>query len=187
MPKEAAAQGNGAMAKYFLYVKVFSRGKGSRVTRAAAYRAGERIHDDRTSESYNYSDRRDIPHKEIVLPSLLAGRTDMSWARTRSTLWNAVEHAGQRRNARLAREVLRSAAVSVTFRNRSDSIPAKPTIQLAGPLGCTVSIRIGSLKSAPVTICPGLRRARRVIALDLASRATPPPRHLKSPPRTIHR
>ena len=32
------------MAKYFLHVKLFSRGKGSRrVTRAAAYRAGERI------------------------------------------------------------------------------------------------------------------------------------------------
>src|SRR6266853_4275494 len=42
------------MAKYFLYVKVFSRGEGSRVTRAAAYRAGERIRDERTSEVYNY-------------------------------------------------------------------------------------------------------------------------------------
>ena len=94
------------MAKYFLHVKVFSRGKGSRVTRAAAYRAGERIHDDRTSESYDYSDRQDIPHKEIVLPSQLAGRTDVNWARERSALWNAVEQAGQRRNARLAREVL---------------------------------------------------------------------------------
>src|SRR5438270_824231 len=95
-----------AMAKYFLHVKVFSRGKGSRVTRAAAYRAGERIHDDRTSESYDYSDRQDIPHKEILLPSQLAGRTDVNWARERSALWNAVEQAGQRRNARLAREVL---------------------------------------------------------------------------------
>ena len=43
------------MAKYFLYVKVFSRGKGSRVTRVAAYRAGERIRDELTSEVYNYS------------------------------------------------------------------------------------------------------------------------------------
>jgi len=94
------------MAKYFLHVKVFSRGKGSRVTRAAAYRAGERIHDDRTSESYDYSDRQDIPHKEILLPSQFAGRTDVNWARERSALWNAVEQAGQRRNARLAREVL---------------------------------------------------------------------------------
>jgi len=57
------------MAKYFLHVKVFSRGKGSRVTRAAAYRAGERIRDERTSEVYNYSGREDVLHKEIVLAS----------------------------------------------------------------------------------------------------------------------
>src|SRR5438309_2810923 len=94
------------MAKYFLHIKVFSRGKGSRVTRAAAYRAGERIRDERTSEVYNYSDRHDVLHKEIVLASQLAGRTDTNWARDRAALWNAAEHAGQRRNARLAREVL---------------------------------------------------------------------------------
>src|SRR5437763_1828308 len=93
------------MAKYFLHVKVFSRGKGSRVTRAAAYRAGERIRDERTSEVYNYSDRQDVLHKEIVLASQLAGRTDTNWARDRAALWNAAEHA-DRRNARLAREVL---------------------------------------------------------------------------------
>jgi hypothetical protein len=94
------------MAKYFLHVKVFSRGKGSRVTRAAAYRAGERIRDERTSEVYNYSGREDVLHKEIVLASELAGRTDTNWARERAALWNAAEHAGTRRNARLAREVL---------------------------------------------------------------------------------
>src|SRR6266853_3685113 len=71
------------MAKYFLHVKVFSRGKGSRVTRAAAYRAGERIRDERTSEVYNYTGREDVLHKEIVLASELAGRTDTSWARER--------------------------------------------------------------------------------------------------------
>ena len=64
------------MAKYFLYVKVFSRGKGSRVTRAAAYRAGERIRDELTSEVYNYSGREDVLHKEIVLaPSSPGGLT----------------------------------------------------------------------------------------------------------------
>jgi len=77
------------MAKYFLHVKVFSRGKGSRVTRAAAYRAGERIRDERTSEVYNYCSREDVLHKEIVLASELAGRTDTSWARERAALWNA--------------------------------------------------------------------------------------------------
>ena len=93
------------MAKYFLLVKIFSRGRGSRITRAAAYRAGERIHDDRTSESDNYSKRKDIVHSEIILPSGLADHPDMEWARDRAKLWNAVEKAGTRRNSRLGREV----------------------------------------------------------------------------------
>ena len=42
-------------------------------TGAAAYRAGERLRDERTGELYNYSRRQDVLHKEIVLPSLVAG------------------------------------------------------------------------------------------------------------------
>jgi hypothetical protein len=94
------------MAKYFLLVKIFSRAKGSRVTRAAAYRAGEKIRDERTSESYNYSKRKDIVHSEIILPSGVADNPDIAWARDREKLWNAVEKAGTRRNSRLGREVL---------------------------------------------------------------------------------
>jgi hypothetical protein len=33
------------MANYFLHVKTFARGQGSKVTKAAAYRTGERIRD----------------------------------------------------------------------------------------------------------------------------------------------
>jgi MobA/MobL family len=94
------------VVKYFLLVKVFSRAKGSRVTRAAAYRAGERIRDERTSESYNYSDRKDIVHSEIILPDGVARSSDIEWARNRAKLWNAAEHVGTRRNSRLGREVL---------------------------------------------------------------------------------
>ena len=94
------------MAVYFLRARHISRGKGGRVTRAAAYRAGERIVDERTSEVHNFSDRRDIPYKKVVLPADLTGRPDMAWTQDRSTLWNAAEHAGLRRNSRLAREWL---------------------------------------------------------------------------------
>jgi hypothetical protein len=94
------------MAKYFLHVRIFSRWRGTRVTRAAAYRAGERIRDERTSEVYDHSDRHDVVHKEIVLPQAFAGRTDTNWARDRWKLWNEAERAGRRRNSRLAREVL---------------------------------------------------------------------------------
>jgi hypothetical protein len=61
------------MATYFL------RAKGARATRVAAYRAGERICDQRTSEVYDYTDRRDVAYKEVVLPADPAGRTDMAW------------------------------------------------------------------------------------------------------------
>jgi hypothetical protein len=94
------------MAVYFLRARHISRGKGGRVTHAAAYRAGERIRDERTSETHDFSDRRDIPFKEVILPADLAGRPDMAWTQDRSTLWNAAEHAGLRRNSRLAREWL---------------------------------------------------------------------------------
>jgi hypothetical protein len=94
------------MAVYFLRSKHLSRGKGARVTRAAAYRAGELIRDQRTGETYNYSARNDVVHKEIVLPEELAGRDDMAWTQDRATLWNAAEHAGLRCNSKLAREWL---------------------------------------------------------------------------------
>lgn len=94
------------MASYFLRAKHVSRGKGARVTRAAAYRSGERIRDERTGEVYDYSDRDDVVCKEVVLPAELAGREDMAWAQDRAVLWNAAEHAGARRNSRLAREFL---------------------------------------------------------------------------------
>ncbi|MEA3150167.1 MAG: hypothetical protein QOD56_1106, partial [Gammaproteobacteria bacterium] len=67
------------MATYFLYLKTFSRGNGSRATRAAAYRAGERIRDERTSAVYNFTGRTDVGHTEIVLPTEYADRVDMEW------------------------------------------------------------------------------------------------------------
>lgn len=107
------------MALYFLRVKIFSRANGSRATQAAAHRAGELIRDERTSDRFNYSKRDDVVEKEIVLPSQLAGRTDMNWARNRSALWNAAQHAGRQRNSRVAREVLVILPPELTTAQRS--------------------------------------------------------------------
>ena len=94
------------MAQYFLLVKTFGRGQGSSVTKAAAYRAGERIKDERLGAVHDYSDRSDVAHSEILLPSEHEGNPDMEWALDRAVLWNAVEGAARHRNSRLAREVL---------------------------------------------------------------------------------
>ena len=107
MPGATAHGGTEAhMATYFLRSTHICRSRGARVTRAAAYRAGEKIRDQRSGETYNHSDRDDVAYKEVVLAEDLAGRPDMAWTQNRSTLWNAAEHAGRRCNSRLARELL---------------------------------------------------------------------------------
>jgi ATP-dependent exoDNAse (exonuclease V) alpha subunit len=93
------------LALYFLNLKTFGRTDGSSAPSAAAYRAGERIRDERTGKIYDHASRQDVLHKEIVLPSDLAGG-DLSWARDRANLWNAAERAETRKNARVAREYL---------------------------------------------------------------------------------
>jgi len=93
------------MAVYFLNLKTFGRSGGSSAVSAAAYRAGERIHDERSGRTYDHTDRRDVLHKEIMLPGSIES-ADMDWARDRSQLWNAAERAETRSNARVAREYL---------------------------------------------------------------------------------
>jgi hypothetical protein len=93
------------MAVYFLNLKTFGRSGGSSAVSAAAYRAGERILDERSGRTYDHTDRQDVLYKEIVLPGHLA-ESDMSWAKERAQLWNAAESAESRKNARVAREYL---------------------------------------------------------------------------------
>jgi len=93
------------MAIFRLQINSVGRGTGRTATAAAAYRAGERIRDERTGALYNHSRRRDVLHKEIFLPSGLDGAgAGMEWARDRSKLWNAVEKAERQSNSRVARE-----------------------------------------------------------------------------------
>jgi hypothetical protein len=96
------------VAIYYLGMKTFGRARGkggSRATSGAAYRAGERIRDERSGAVYDHRRRQDVMHKEIVLPARLAAAGPaLDWARSRSTLWNAAEIAERSANARVARE-----------------------------------------------------------------------------------
>lgn len=86
-----------------MHISSLSRAAGRRATAAAAYRAGERIRDERSGELHNHSRRRDVLHAEIFLPQSYASAA-MPWARNRERLWNAAEHAEKRHQARVARE-----------------------------------------------------------------------------------
>jgi ATP-dependent exoDNAse (exonuclease V) alpha subunit len=93
------------MAIYFLNLKTLGRATGSSSVSAAAYRAGERIKDERTRRTYDHSGRQDVLHKEIMLPNHFAAE-NMSWAKDRSNLWNMAERLEARGDARTAREYL---------------------------------------------------------------------------------
>ena len=128
------------MAIYHLNVKSFGGSATGRATSAAAYRSGERIHDERTGKVFDHSHRTDVMHKEIVLPSKLAA-ADMSWARDRTTLWNAVELVESRKNAGLAREYVVALPHELTHEQRLGLVK-KFTQNLADRHGFAVDFAI---------------------------------------------
>lgn len=109
------------MAVYFLALKTFGRANGSSAVSAIAYRAGERIRDEHNGKTYDHSSRQDVLHKEIVLPSEFTDQ-EMSWARERSSLWNAVEQAESRKNSRVAREYLVNLPEELSAEQRIDLV-----------------------------------------------------------------
>jgi hypothetical protein len=92
------------VAIFHLQITPVARGAtGRTATDAAAYRAGERIVNTRNGAVSDHSHRRDVVHREIVLPNRFSA-VEVGWARDRQALWNAVERSETRRNARVARE-----------------------------------------------------------------------------------
>lgn len=81
-------------------MKPISRGMGRSAVAAAAYRAGERLTNERDGVTHDFTRRGGVEHSEIVLPRGL----DAEWAKDRATLWNAAEAAETRKDARVARE-----------------------------------------------------------------------------------
>jgi hypothetical protein len=102
-----------------MQISAVSRSAGRRATAAAAYRAGERLRDERSGELLNFSRRRDVLHTEIFLPAQLSAATPaLDWARNRERLWNTAEHAEKRHNAKTAREYQVSLPVELPAERR---------------------------------------------------------------------
>ena len=88
------------MAIFHFSVQVISRAAGRSAVSAAAYRAGERLHDERLDRPQDFRARSGVEHSEILLPE---GAPE-HW-RDRERLWNDVEAFEKRKDAQLAREV----------------------------------------------------------------------------------
>ena len=88
------------MAIFHFSVQVIGRTSGRSAVGAAAYRAGERLHDERLDRDHDFRARSGVEHSEILLPENAPERFS-----DREALWNAVEAVELRKDAQLAREV----------------------------------------------------------------------------------
>lgn len=90
------------MALFSWSMQVIKRSTGRSVIAAAAYRAGERLTDERQNIVHDYRRKSGVEHKAILLPE-----DAPIWVRDidRETLWNRVEAGEKRKDAQTAREL----------------------------------------------------------------------------------
>ncbi|MGK7878593.1 MAG: MobQ family relaxase [Crocosphaera sp.] len=108
---------NQKMAIYHLNAKIISRSNGQSATEAAAYRAAEKIYDERTGETFNYTRKKGVYTTEILTP-----HNAPDWMLDRSSLWNAAELFEKRSNSRTAREFDIALPTELTHPQKQDLV-----------------------------------------------------------------
>lgn len=94
------------MSMYHLSLKTISRGDGKNALASAAYRSGEKLTDELTDTTFDYTRKQNIDGNFILAPE---GASE--WTKNRSELWNAVEksetnkNGSLKKNARLSYEI----------------------------------------------------------------------------------
>lgn len=88
------------LAIYHCSMKPIARSGGRSAVAAIAYRTATKMLNERDGMVHDFTRKHGVEHSEIVLPD----GVDAAWALDRSVLWNAVERAEHRKDARVARE-----------------------------------------------------------------------------------
>ncbi|HAT8326960.1 TPA: Ti-type conjugative transfer relaxase TraA [Legionella pneumophila] len=89
------------MAIAFARVSIHSRAKGHSALAASSYRAGIKLFDSRTGQTYDYSNRHDVVFSELILPP----DADSQFL-DREYLWNTVEAAEHRKDAQVCKDIV---------------------------------------------------------------------------------
>ena len=117
------------MAIFHMPVTTISRSSGRSGTASAAYRAGDKIRDERTGGIFDYTKKGGVASSSIFLPD---GAPE--WGGDRSALWNAAEQAEKRKNSQVAREfvIALPAEISPSERQRLAYDFAKELVERHG-------------------------------------------------------
>ncbi|WP_349346914.1 MobQ family relaxase [Priestia megaterium] len=104
------------MAIYHLSMQIISRSKGQSAVAAAAYRSGEKLHDERTGEQKFYA-RNVEPETMILTPT-----NAPEWMKDRNRLWNEVEKVEKRKDSQLARELNIALPIELNYDQQKELI-----------------------------------------------------------------
>ena len=88
------------MAIFHSSSQVIGRSSGKSSVGASAYRAGEKIYNERDGLEHDYTKKDGVVFKEILAPE-----NAPDWATDRAKLWNEVERVEKRKDSQLAREI----------------------------------------------------------------------------------
>lgn len=116
--------------------KIIQRSKGRSSVAAAAYRSGEKLYDQRTGLTHDYTKKNGVEFSRIYLPDNASENL-----RKREALWNAVEAKENRSNSCTARELevaFPSEFNAMQRREAGDSI----SCELMKRYGCAVDIAL---------------------------------------------
>jgi hypothetical protein len=106
------------MAQYRFSAAIVCRSQGQSVVAAAAYRAGNKLQDERTGETKDFSRRS----WSVLYTRILAPENAPPWMLYRQGLWNGVEHredrSTKRGTAQLARDIELSLPHELTHEQR---------------------------------------------------------------------
>ena len=91
---------NGQMSIYHCSIKIISRAGGRSAVASAAYRSGEKLYNDETGQTHDFTRKGGVIMNEIILPHNAPKRYEK-----REVLWNEVQQIEKRSDAQFAREI----------------------------------------------------------------------------------
>src|SRR5271163_4273070 len=97
------------MAQFRFSAAIVSRSAGQSVVAAAAYCAGEKLRDERTGDTKDYSRRS----WSVLYTQILTPENAPAWMLDRQRLWNGVEQREDRSTKRSTAQVARNVELSL--------------------------------------------------------------------------
>jgi len=105
------------MAIYHFSAKIIKRTDGRSAVAAAAYRAGEKLIDERQGLAFEYARKERVEHTAILAPE-----SAPAFVCDRARLWNSIEQAEKRKDAQTAREVEVALPAELNFQQRRELV-----------------------------------------------------------------